>query len=125
MSPVAYSIEVVTHASAGETSLTKSQLRRIYSMRQLRWTNGETIVVFTLPSSHPLHQQFSKELLRIFPYQLDRIWNKLTYSGVGSPPIIVETPQALLEAVAKTPGAIGYGEGIKENSNVLVIKIKG
>jgi ABC-type phosphate transport system substrate-binding protein len=101
-------IEVVTHPQVTESSLTKSQLRRIYTMRQLRWSNNRAITVFVLPSQHVLHQRFAKERLKIFPYQLNRIWHKLTYSGLGVAPIIVKSEQELIQAVLETPGAIGY-----------------
>jgi ABC-type phosphate transport system substrate-binding protein len=101
-------IEIVTHPQVTETSLTKSQLRRIYTMRQLRWSDNSAINVFVLPSQHDLHQRFAKERLQIFPYQLNRIWHKLTYSGLGVAPIIVASEQELIQAVIKTPGAIGY-----------------
>ena len=60
----------------------------------------------------------------MFPYQLDRIWNKLTYSGLGVAPIIVNTPKELLDAIIKTPGAIGYVESIKDEEVAHVVKIK-
>ncbi len=90
------------------SNLTKAQLRRIYTMRQLRWSNNVAITVFVLPSQHVLHQRFAKEQLQMFPYQLNRIWHKLTYSGLGVAPTIVKSEQELLQAVIKTPGAIGY-----------------
>lgn len=61
----------------------------------------------------------------MFPYQLDRIWNKLTYSGLGVAPITVNSPQELLDAVKKTPGAIGYVEKIMDEELVRVAKIEG
>ncbi|WDE01999.1 hypothetical protein SG35_023760 [Thalassomonas actiniarum] len=106
--PRAYSVTIITHASVGQADIPSAQLRRIFSMRQLRWQNGVAITVFVLPSQHPLHQRFSKEKLGIFPYQLDNIWQKLSFSGLGATPIVVQTPQDLLEAVQATPGAIGY-----------------
>ena len=110
-------IEVVTHPQVTQSSLTKSQLRRIYTMRQLRWSDNHAITVFVLPSQHELHQRFAKERLQIFPYQLNRIWHKLTYSGLGVAPTIVKSEQELIQAVAKTPGAIGY---ISEATLVLL-----
>jgi ABC-type phosphate transport system substrate-binding protein len=104
----ASAIEVVTHPQVAVSSLTKSQLRRIYTMRQLRWSDNSAISVFVLPSQHNLHQRFAKEKLQVFPYQLNRIWHKLTYSGLGVAPTIVKTEQELIQAVIKTPGAIGY-----------------
>mgnify|MGYP000272652643 CR=1 FL=1 len=108
MSSQVSALEIVTHPQVTESSLTKSQLRRIYTMRQLRWSNNKAITVFVLPSQHVLHQRFAKERLQIFPYQLNRIWHKLTYSGLGVAPIIVKSEQELIQAVLETPGAIGY-----------------
>jgi len=101
-------IEVVTNLQVPEVSLTQSQLRRIYTMRQLRWSDDSVITVFVLPTQNKLHHRFSKERLQIFPYQLNRIWHKLTYSGLGVAPITVESEQELIQAVINTPGAIGY-----------------
>jgi ABC-type phosphate transport system substrate-binding protein len=105
-------IEVVTHPKVTDNSLTKSQLRRIYTMRQLRWSDNSVISVFVLPSQHDLHQRFAKERLQIFPYQLNRIWHKLTYSGLGVAPTVVKSEQELIQAVTETPGAIGYIDGV-------------
>jgi len=120
----AHSIDIITHPAVTTHSLTTSQLRRIYSMRQLLWRSGSPIVVFVLPSKHQLHQKFTKKILRMFPYQLDRIWNKLTYSGMGSAPIVVDNVQALINAVMKTPGSIGYIENAPKNNTIHIISIK-
>ncbi len=93
-------------------------------MRQTQWSDGQRITVFVLPRHHVLHLQFSKERLEMFPYQLDRIWNKLTYSGLGVAPITIISPEALIDAVKKTPGAIGYVEKLKDENGFYVIEIK-
>lgn len=112
------------HPSVHHSVLTTSQLRRIYTMRQVQWPDGTRITVFVLPRQHALHLRFSKEHLQMFPYQLDRIWNKLTYSGLGVAPITINTPEELLSAVKKTPGAIGYVENIKDRETVNVVQIE-
>jgi len=61
----------------------------------------------------------------MYPYQLDRIWNKLTYSGLGVAPITIMSPEALVEAVRTTPGAIGYVENLKDEKGFYVIEVKG
>tara|TARA_R110001583_G_scaffold173897_1_gene327998 strand:- start:8785 stop:9177 length:393 start_codon:yes stop_codon:yes gene_type:complete len=120
----AYAVEVIVHPSVSESILTTSQLRRIYTMRLMQWVDGRRITVYVLPRQHTLHLRFTKEHLQMFPYQLDRIWNKLTYSGLGVAPITVNTPEELLDAVRKTPGAIGYVESIKDEEEVNVVQIK-
>jgi len=112
------------HPSVSEPILTTSQLRRIYTMRQIQWADGRRITVYVLPRKHILHLSFSKERLQMFPYQLDRIWNKLTYSGLGVAPVTVNTPEDLLDAVRKTPGSIGYIESAKDVEAVNVVQIK-
>ena len=121
-------IEIVTHPQVTETNLTKSQLRRIYTMRQLRWGDDSAISVFVLPSQNDLHKRFAKEQLQIFPYQLNRIWHKLTYSGLGVAPTIVASEEELIQEIIKTPGAIGYIDDTtlkkikqQQNKNVIVM----
>lgn len=120
----ANAVDVIVHPSISESVLTTSQLRRIYTMRKTQWSDGQRITVFVLPRHHVLHLQFSKERLEMYPYQLDRIWNKLTYSGLGVAPITIISPEALIDAVKKTPGAIGYVEKLKEDNGFYLIEIK-
>jgi hypothetical protein len=121
----AHAVEVITHPTVSEPILTTSQLRRIYTMRQIQWPDGHLITVYVLPRQHVLHLRFSKERLQMFPYQLDRIWNKLTYSGLGVAPIMLNTPEELVDAVRSTPGSIGYIEKIKDEEGIHVVKVKG
>jgi len=119
-----YAIDVIVHPSVSESNLTTSHLRRIFTMRQTQWSDGQRITVFVLPRHHVLHLQFSKERLEMYPYQLDRIWNKLTYSGLGVAPFMVTSPAALIDAVRKTPGAIGYIKKLKDEKGFYVINAK-
>jgi ABC-type phosphate transport system substrate-binding protein len=122
-SPVTFAVDVITNITADTASITTAQLRRIYSIRQIKWANGVPITIFVLSSSNVTHQQFCKETLRLFPYQLDRIWHKLTFSGMGIAPILVDSKEELIEAVKLTTGAIGYIENINEVSDVNILKI--
>ncbi|MGV2871961.1 hypothetical protein [Colwellia sp. E150_009] len=93
-------------------------------MRQTQWANGLRITAYVLPRQHSIHLRFTKDKLQMFPYQLDRIWNKLTYSGLGVAPITVNTPEELISAIRKTPGAIGYVENTKDMEAVNVVQIE-
>ena len=122
-SPVTHASDVITNITADTASITTAQLRRIYSMRQVKWANGVPITVFVLSSDNIIHKKFCKETLRLFPYQLDSIWNKLTFSGMGIAPTPVNNMDELIKAVKSTTGAIGYIENINEVSDVNVLKI--
>ncbi|RVT45459.1 hypothetical protein EMM73_13420 [Rheinheimera sediminis] len=115
--------EVVTHPAVSMDQLTVTQLRAIYSMRQQNWPDGKAIRVFVLSAKNPVHQRFTKEKLQMFPYQLDRIWQKITYSGLGSAPVVLTSEQQMREMVANTEGAIGYIENSDELSKLKVIEV--
>ena len=104
----AESITVVAHPSVVARSLKVGQLRRIFSMRQATWPDGQNTQVFVLKSDHEVHEIFCKSQLSMFPYQLERLWNKLIYSGLGESPVQVANLAEMLERIQQTPGAIGY-----------------
>ena len=116
-------VQVITNKSVNVKQITSAQLRRIYSMRQSRWPDNKPIVVFVLPSQHPLHKIFTQEKLKTFPYKLERIWSKLTFSGLGVAPKVVKNQVELLEAVRNTPGAVGYIENVSKDDGVHVVEI--
>lgn len=105
---VANEIAVVAHPSVDARTLKVGQLRRIFSMRQATWPNGQNTQVFVLKSDHEVHEYFCKSQLSMFPYQLERLWNKLIYSGLGESPVQVSDLSEMLERIRLTPGAIGY-----------------
>lgn len=108
------SVYVVAHTNTNIIKLSSAQLRKIVSMRQTVWPNGQPIVVYTLDSNNPVHQTLCIDLLNMFPYQVERLWEKLAYSGLGEKPINVESEKKMLEFIAKTPGAIGYVSDISK-----------
>ncbi len=116
--------EVVTNIEVPEKALSINSLRSIFSMHLKTWPNGTKIRVFVFPDDDRLHKSFSKEKLKVFPYQLRSTWDRLVYSGTGQAPITVNSAEEMLARVANTPGAIGYlwRANISENVNVLEIK---
>ncbi|GLX78965.1 hypothetical protein tinsulaeT_23050 [Thalassotalea insulae] len=116
-----FAVDIITHRSVTVDSINTAQLRRIFTMRQQRWGDNKPIVVFVLPSQDPLHIKFSTQVLKIFPYKLDRIWNKLTFSGLGVAPRVVKSQQELIQLVSATPGAVGYAEKVNKDKDVNVV----
>lgn len=117
-------IQIIAHPSVQVETLSQAQLRSIYLMRQVVWPDGVAIRVFTLPARSAANLQFCREQLQMFPYQLERVWQKLTYSGTGTPPTELQDLQVMLQTIAATPGAIGYIEKQDETQVVKVIPIK-
>lgn len=123
ISPLGLAVQVIVHPSVELEQLTPAQLRAVFSMRQTQWPDGHSVRVFVLASEHPVHQQFCKEHLRMFPYQLDSIWNRLSFSGIGTRPQQVTSEQEMQRMIEKTPGSIGYRMTSNEQTGVNIIEI--
>lgn len=115
---------VLVHPTVAIDAMTPAQLRSIYLKRQVVWPDGLPIQVFMLPLKSEVHTQFSQSRLQLFPYQLERNWQKLTFSGIGTPPTEVSSATEMLHLIQTTPGAIGYLPFDHETSDAKVIQIK-
>lgn len=123
ISPFGLAVQVIVHPSVEIDQLTPAQLRAVFSMRQTQWPDGHSVRVFVLASDHPVHLQFCKEHLRMFPYQLDSIWNRLSFSGIGTRPQQVTSEQEMQRMIQMTPGSIGYRLTSSEQAGVTIIEI--
>jgi len=115
----AQAVEVIMNAiDTKELALGNIDLRSIFSMRTRYWANGEKIRVFVLPDNNVLHKAFVKQKLHMFPHQLRRTWNRMTYTGTGQPPITVDSVSEMLEKIKHTKYSIGYIDGRVEDETI-------
>ncbi|WP_432472950.1 hypothetical protein [Amphritea sp. HPY] len=120
----AESSHVIVHSDQSSVQLSPQSLWAIYGMKTRSWPDGSRIKVFVLPSKHPQHRGFAIQVLKTYPYQLERVWQRLMYSGTGRAPTEVESEQAMIEAVSSTPGAIGYINAATDKGASHVIEIQ-
>lgn len=118
------SIYPVVNSALTQNSVSRNGLSAIFRMRLRQWQDGSPITVFVLRDNNPLHQQFCKQVLNVFPHQMRRSWNKLVFSGTGQAPVTVASKEEMVDKIASTPGAIGYlsDEDITEDIKILIIK---
>lgn len=116
-------VQVISNPLSDTRSLSEDMLKRIYTMKLKIWPNGMPVKVFALPSSNRIHQAFVREMLNSNTYQLDRVWNRLAFSGRGSSPTVVSNIDELVQKVQTTPGAIGYVPSNTLLQKVLAIQV--
>lgn len=115
---------IVIHPEVNQETVSVNVLRAIFSMRLKTWPDGKLIKVFVLPDDHPLHHDFAKEKLSVFPYQLRSTWDRLVFSGTGQAPTTVSSNEEMLSKIMDTPGAIGYLETSYLNDKIHVLQIQ-
>lgn len=114
---------VIVNPSVSTKSIDTQTLGRIYAMQIKNWNDGQPVKVFTFPSNSKFHHQFVISKMKIQPHQLERLWNRLIFTGTGRTPIVVNSEKEMMQKVKETPGAIGYIENgdVTSDVNVLVI----
>jgi hypothetical protein len=115
---------VVVHKDVAVDTLSQAQLRGIFTMRQIQWPDGSPVYVLVMPDDNLLHQQFSREQLRLFPYQLTNIWDKLSFSGTGSRPRLVADVAEMQQLLRTLPGSIGYLPQFQPDSGFKEVRIE-
>jgi ABC-type phosphate transport system substrate-binding protein len=113
-------LHVVTSPSINIKQISTRELRAIFTMKRQRWADSTPVTVVVLSAQAPLHQRFCKEILKLFPHQLQTSWDRLVYSGRGSGPVVVSSEQEMLDMLATTPGAIGY---LQDEQSAAVLNI--
>lgn len=101
-------VTLIAHQSVDINTLNTSTLRAIFSLRKRSWNNKTPIKVFVLPDNHPVHKSFCKTVLKIYPYVLRDQWDRVIFSGIGTPPTVAKDIDELKRIVRATPGSIGY-----------------
>lgn len=89
-------------------TISEQFLREVFSGKVRHWPDGQPITVVVFAPEMNIHDAFIQQRLRMFPYQIQRLWNKRIYSGRAEPPLVVNDINTMRATVINTPGAIGY-----------------
>ena len=115
---------VVANPSVTDEQVSRSFLRSVFGMRTRKWPSGAPIKVFVLRDSHPLHEKFSKSVLKTFPYNLRRIWDTRVFSGTGQYPLLVDDIEEMHRMLSTIDYAVGYLPSSAVNESVKTLGIK-
>ncbi len=117
-------VQPIINAQNTQTDISRNGLSAIFKMRLRQWADGEPVTVFVLEDENPVHKQFSKQILNVFPHQFRRIWNKAVFSGSGQAPITLMSVEEMKEKIANTPGSIGYLSPDQLDDRIKILDIR-
>ena len=117
-SPIALATEIVVNKSVSTAGFSTAEARAIFAMQKRFWQNNKQIKVFVLPDNNPVHKDFVKNILHMFPHQIRRVWERMTFTGTGAAPIMLDSEQEMIDKIANTPDAIGYLNSVPKNENI-------
>jgi len=105
-------------------NISSKSLGRIYAMQIKHWPDGQPIKVFTYSTQKETYRDFVISEIKIQPHQLERLWNRLIFTGTGRAPAVVGNEKEMLQKVRMTPGAIGYVKTTENLSGVKSLEVE-
>jgi ABC-type phosphate transport system substrate-binding protein len=113
-------VSVIANKSVSQNSVNSSALSDIYSLSNVKWSNGSKIFVYEQSADNDTKSKFYKFISKE-PLALKKEWLKKQFSGEAKAPETVSSDEEMISKVASTPGAIGYVKSSSVNGNVKVL----
>lgn len=120
MAPAAETI--IVNPKTGSAAMSEDEIRDIFLGKRTTWDDGSKVVVVVLKDGVS-HAALMK-LLGKSPSQFSTGWKKLVFTGKGSMPEQVDNEDALVDFVARNPGAIAFVDAGKVKDGVKAIPVK-
>ena len=114
-------VAVIGNPDLAMTSITAAQAADIFLGKMTKLPDGTQITVIEHKDGDAVKDEFYDKVVGKSPSQLKAYWAKLVFTGEGVPPKEYSGDKAVLERVARTPGAIGYVSDGSVNKSVKVL----
>lgn len=116
-------VAFITNPQGGDAALSAGDLKAVLLGNKTKWNSGGLVKLAVLESG-PLHEQVVQDNTQRSADQFDKFWKKLVFTGKGVPPATAADEAAMLDYVAKTPGALGYVSAGAVTDKVKVLEIQ-
>jgi ABC-type phosphate transport system substrate-binding protein len=118
--------DFVVIASPGrhEVSLRREELSRIFLRKQTLWPEGGEVEPVDQLPDHGIREHFTKFVHQRQLKSILYFWQQQIFSGRGYPPPMLESDAAVVEYVARAPGAVGYVSRGTRLSGVKVLRVE-
>ncbi|MDD9940240.1 MAG: hypothetical protein OXU20_04160 [Myxococcales bacterium] len=101
-------VVVLLNARNPTPALTKTQLRNLFQGTTSFWHGVVPVKVFVRAPSTAAAKAFLEPFVGQSPQAFAKHWDKLQLAGRGVAPVTMPGPVELSQAIAKTPGGIGF-----------------
>jgi ABC-type phosphate transport system substrate-binding protein len=113
----------IVNPQGADASMTPDSLKAVLLGNKTKWEAGGLIKLAVLTTG-PLHARVIQDHTQRSADQFDKYWKKLVFTGKGFMPMQAADEAALVDYVAKTPGALGYVSASAVTDRVKVLPLK-
>lgn len=101
-------VKIVVHATNSLDSISKAKVADLFLKRVTRWENGKAVTPVDQSEKSPVRGTFTKDLLEKEVVWVKSYWQKMIFSGRGTPPAELPSDREVLDFVKSNPDSIGY-----------------
>lgn len=106
---------------ANNDAIDDSMVKKIYLGKAKSFAGGAKIDVFALKGDSAVAEEFIDKALSKSNSQYKSYWSKLIFTGKGTPPEEVDSPEDVISKVKGSAGGIGFIPADKVTDDVKVV----
>lgn len=119
----AQDVAFIVNPQGADASITADDLKSVLLGNKIKW-NGGAVIKLAVLTSGPAHDKVMQDHAQRSAGQFDNYWKKLVFTGKGVMPHQASDEAALVDYVAKTPGAVGYVSASAVTDRVKVLPVQ-
>jgi ABC-type phosphate transport system substrate-binding protein len=119
-------LAVVSHRANTIQDMSVADLTKVCKGQTTRWPDGKPVTFVMMPPSTPEMKTIVQKIYEASPDVVDSLINAANHERKTHPAIVVvNSPEAVVERVESTPGAVGIVDVYSITSGVTVLKVAG
>lgn len=118
---VSAELVVIANPHSGIDKLSKDEVINLYMGRHRKLPNGLTVMPIDLSNTNHEKMQFYSLLVGKELAEINSYWARLRFSGLGQPPLQVDSAEDAINLVSENKGAIAYIDSKKIDKRVKLI----
>lgn len=115
--------KVIVNSSNKVSSMTKTEVSKLFLKKNARWDNGKKVYPVDLVFNSNIRQAFSVEIHGKRVTAVKAYWQKMIFSGRAVPPPEKASDDEVIAYVRAKPDAIGYVSASAQTGAVKVLRI--
>lgn len=119
----AQGVSFIVNPQGADAALTADDLKAVLLGNKIKW-NGGGVIKLAVLTSGPAHDKVMQDHAQRSADQFDKYWKKLVFTGKGVMPHQAADEAAIVDYVAKTPGAVGYVSTSSVSDRVKVLPVQ-
>jgi ABC-type phosphate transport system substrate-binding protein len=116
-------VAFIVNPQGADASLSADNVKAILLGNKTKWDGGGLVKLAVLTSG-AAHESVMQTYAQRSGDQFDKYWKKLVFSGKGVMPAQAADDAAMIDYVAKTPGAFGYVAAGSVTDRVKVLPVQ-